>query len=155
MGFVREMARPPEGRAARGDVTGGFVTVTFGDGRTGRLDLIDYRSRVWARVLQSLYESGQPAYVEIAPDTGLITELLQPMRFTVGAIRNVDEGLEVDLVVSQARHYLSRRNRDFAQLRRTLVNAHTRGTHLFVTETLNEHEIIHIQPAEPTASPRR
>jgi hypothetical protein len=149
------MARPPEGRAAHGDLAGGFVTVIFGDGRTARLDLTDYRSRVWARVLQSLRETGQPAYVEISPDTGLITELLQPMRFTVGAMRNVDDGLEIDLVVSQARHYLSRRNRDFAQLRRALVNARTRGTPLLVTETLNEHEIIHVQPAEPTATPRR
>jgi hypothetical protein len=118
------------------------------------LNLADYRSRLWAQVLQNLYQARQPAYVEIDRDTGVITELLQPRRFTVSQIRRIEEGLEVDLLVSHGRHYLSRRNPDFEELRAALENARRRGTAVFVTETLNEHEIIHVQPAEQPARRR-
>ena len=131
------------------------MTVTFADGRQARLNLTDYRSRVWAQVLQNLYQTGQPAYVEIDPDSRLITQLLQPLRFTVGDIRRVEGGLEVDLIVSHGRHYLRRSNPNFEDLRVALENARKRGTPVLVTETINEHEIIHIQPAVQPARRRR
>ena len=131
------------------------MTVTLADGRQARLNLTDYRSRVWAQVLQNLYQTGQPAYVEIDPDSRLITQLLQPLRFTVGDIRRVEGGLEVDLIVSHGRHYLRRSNPNFEDLRVALENARKRGTPVLVTETINEHEIIHIQPAVQPARRRR
>ena len=155
VGLLQSLTRPEEVRAERQPVAGPSLTVTFADGRQARLNLTDYRSRVWAQVLQNLYHSGQPAYVEIDPDSRLITQLLQPLRFTVGDIRKVDGGLEVDLIISHGRHYLRRSNPNFESLRDALDNARKRGTPVLVTETLNEHEIIHIQPAVPPARRRR
>jgi IS5 family transposase len=155
VGQLQSLTRPEEVRAERQVVAGPSLTVTFADGRQAVLNLTDYRSRVWAQVLQNLYHTGQPAYVEIDPDSSLITQLLQPLRFTVGDIRRVERGLEVDLIVSQGRHYLRRSNPDFEHLREALENARKRGTPVLVTETLNEHEIIHIQPAVQPARRRR
>jgi IS5 family transposase len=155
VGHLQSLTGPEEVRAERQAVAGPSLTVTFADGRLARLNLTDYRSRVWAQVLQNLYHSGQPAYVEIDPDSRLITQLLQPLRFTVGDISKVDGGLQVDLNVSQGRHYLRRSNPDFETLRVALENARKRGTPLLVTETLNEHEIIHVQPAVQPARRRR
>ena len=155
VGHLQSLTNPEEVQAERSAVAGPSLTVTFADGRQARLNLTDYRSRVWAQVLQNLYHSGQPAYVEIDPDSRLITQVLQPLRFTVGDIRRVDGGLEVDLIVSQGRHYLRRSNPNFESLREALENARKRGTPVLVTETLNEHEIIHIQPAVQPARRRR
>jgi hypothetical protein len=155
VGHLQSLTRPEEVQAERQALAGPSLTVTFADGRQARLNLTDYRSRVWAQVLQNLYHSGQPAYVEIDPDSRLITQLLQPLRFTVGDIRRVDGGFEVDLIVSQGRHYLRRSNPNFEDLREALENARKRGTPVLVTETLNEHEIIHIQPAVQPARRRR
>jgi IS5 family transposase len=155
VGLLQSLTRPEEVRADRERVAGPSLTVTFADGRQAHLNLTDYRSRVWAQVLQNLYHAGQPAYVEIDPDSHLITLLLQPLRFTVAAIRKVDGGLEVDLNVSHGRHYLRRSNPNFENLREALENARKRGTPVLVTETLNEHEIIHIQPAVQAARRRR
>jgi IS5 family transposase len=155
VGQVQSLTRPDEVQAERQPVAGPSLTVTFADGRQARLDLADYRSRVWAQVLHNLYQAGQPAYVEIDPDSHLITQLLQPLRFTVDEIRRVDGGLEVDLKVSHGRHYLRRSNPDFEQLREALENARKRGTPVLVTETINEHEIIHVQPVVQPARRRR
>lgn len=134
---------------------GPALTITFDGGRKAHLNLSDYRSRIWAQVLQNLYDAGQPAYVEIDPESRLVTQLLQPLQFTVRDIRRVDGGLEVDLDVSHGRHYLRRGNPDFEGLRAALEGARKRGTRVLVTETINEHEIIHVQPAPPPARRRR
>jgi len=120
--------------------------VIFGGGRTGLLDLRLNRSRIWGEVLESLRDSGQPVYVEIDPDTDLITELLLPIRFLVGAVEPFDEGLRVDLIVSQARHYLRASNPQFEQLRRQLETARDSRQPVLVTETIDDHEIIDVRP---------
>jgi glycine/D-amino acid oxidase-like deaminating enzyme len=125
-----------------------YLTVAFADGRTGLLDMTIHRSVVWADVLASLRETGQPAYVEIEPDTGLITLLLLPIRYTVARIEPDPEGLEVELVVSHAGHYVRRSNSDFDELRERLQAALERRTPVLVTETLDEHEIIDVRPLE-------
>jgi IS5 family transposase len=50
---------------------------------------------------------------------------------------------------------LRRSNPDFEQLREALENARKRGTPVLVTETINEHEIIHVQPVVQPARRRR
>jgi hypothetical protein len=138
-----EAAVAPAERAAPG-----FVVVTFAGGREGRLDLSVHRSRVWFEVLRSLHETGQPAYVEIDPASGLITELLLPRRFTVGEIEEMPDGtLEVELVVSHARHFLRPSNPYFDELRETLETARQSGSAVLVTESLDSSEMIDIRPA--------
>jgi hypothetical protein len=149
------LAGPEEERVERPAAAGPSLTVTFVDGRRARLNLTDHRSRVWAQVLQNLYQVGEPAYVEIDPESRLITQLLQPLRFTVGDIKRIDGGLQVDLIVSHGRHYLRRSNPDFEELRQALENARKRGTPVLVTETLTEHEIIHVLPVQQPSRQRR
>lgn len=145
---IKDISDPAALRvAAREGPRGQYLTVAFASGRTGLLDVTEHRSRVWAEVLESLRESGTPAYVEIDPRTGLITEVLQPVRFTVGRLSPVSDGVEVELVPSQARHYLRRSDPDFDALRRRLEEARRAPRPLWVTETLTEHEIIDVRPA--------
>jgi hypothetical protein len=120
--------------------------VIFGGGQSGLLDLSLDRSRIWGEVLESLRDSGQPAYVEIDPESDVITELLLPIRFLVGAVEPIDDDMRVDLIVSQARHYLRASNPDFAEFRRLLETARDDRTPVFVTETLDDHEIIDVRP---------
>jgi len=120
--------------------------VIFGGGRSGLLDLSSDRSRIWGEVLESARDSGQPVYVEIDPDSNLITELLLPIRFLVGSVEPVDGAVRVDLMVSQARHYLRASNPQFEELRRSLETARDTRTPVLVTETLDDHEIIDVRP---------
>jgi hypothetical protein len=152
---LQSLASAEEEPVERPAVAGPSLTVTFADGRRARLNLTDYRSRVWAQVLQNLYQARQPAYVEIDPESRLITQLLQPLRFTVGEIKRIDGGLQVDLIVSHGRHYLRRSNPDFEELRQALEKARKRGTPLLVTETLSDHEIIHVLPVPRPTRQRR
>ena len=131
------------------------LTIEFRSGRSGLLDLDIPRSAVWADVLNSLREAKQPAYVEIAPDTRFITTLLIPVAVTVASLTRTNSGdVEVELIVSHARHVLRRTNPDFRNLHKTLEAAQKSGTRLWVTETLDEHEIIDARPV-PAPPPAR
>ena len=123
-----------------------YRRVIFGGGFSGLLDLSLDRSRIWGEVLESLRDSGQPAYVEIDPESNFITELLLPARFLVGAVEPFDVGVRVDLIVSQARHYLRASNPQFEELRRLLETAKDTRTPVLVTETIDDHEIIDVRP---------
>lgn len=132
------------------------VTVKFHDGQTGLLDMTVRKSAVWAEVLDSLRQTNQPAYVEIDPKTNVITELLCPLTVRVGEITSIArEGVvEVELIISQARHILRRKNPDFDKLLKTLKSAGKKGSEVLVTETLDDHEIIDVRPL-PKPGPRR
>jgi hypothetical protein len=130
------------------------LTVAFSSGRIGVLDVSAPRGRVWAEVLQSLHATGQPAYVEIEPQSGLITELLQPVRYDVGRLLGDDKrGFEVELVISQARHYLARSHPRFLELRTMLEQAREHSRPLYVTES-DDHQIIDVRPAPGEGRPR-
>jgi len=150
---VKEISRPGETALVRERMPGLYATVAFASGRTGLLDLSVHRSRVWAEVLESLQEAGDPAYVEVDPNTSLITEVLLPSSFSVGRIERIPDGLQVELIISHARHSLRRSNPDFEELRRTLEEARKRGSRVLITETLDGHEIIDARPAPGPAAP--
>lgn len=122
------------------------VTVKFKSGQSGVLDMSQPRSVVWAEVLHSMREANQPAYVEIDPVTKLITELLCPIVVQVGELRETNSGAEVELVVSQARHYLQRARSDFRELLDALNSARHQKSTVIVTET-DDHQIIDVRPA--------
>jgi hypothetical protein len=131
------------------------IVVHFAGGGSGLLDPASARDRTWNEVLESLHESGQPAYVELDPDTGHISSLLLPEDFTVAAIRTTPEGdLELDLMISAARHYLRRDHPHFDQVRRTLEKARRAKAHLLVTESLDGSAIVDVRPV-PTGRSRR
>ena len=125
-----------------------LVSVTFANGDVGYLNTSGHRDRLWADVLRSLQEQRQPAYVEIDPRSRSITQLLQPKALTVSDIRPLDKGpdLEVELAISHARHVLRRNHPRFAALRKLLRSAREEQTPVWVTETLDTHEIIDVRP---------
>ena len=153
VGDVRDVAAGPgPSETAAAGAPQEHVTVTFSGGQRGVLNLADNRSRVWRDVLQSLHAAGQPAYVEVDPASGLITEVLLPVRFKVTGLTPVRDGLEVELTISHARHHLRRSNPDFDELQRLLEEALERETFVLVTETLDEHEIIDVRPLDEPAA---
>src|SRR4051812_37731437 len=94
--------------AAAPGVLAGQRAVAFRSGRSGLLDMSQRHAGVWADVLISLRVANAPAYVEIDPANGLITRLLVPLVVRVGEISSTLDGVEVELIISHARHTLRR-----------------------------------------------
>jgi hypothetical protein len=138
---------------------GRVVSVLFAGGRVGLLDLTQPRSAVWLKVLHSLHQQKTPAYVEVELRSQQITRLLQPTLQPVGEIEPLERGgdLRVNLLRSHAIHVLRRNNPRFAELRKLLTAASKSETPVWVTETLDSHEIIDVRPAETreATQPRR
>lgn len=123
-----------------------YRAVVFASGSSARLDLEDSRATGWLAALDEMRAAGLSAYVEVDPATGVITELLCPLPVVVGELRERDDGVDVELVVSQARHRLSRDNPEYGELLTALRRAHESREPVLVTETLDEHEIIDVRP---------
>jgi hypothetical protein len=131
--------------------TGSFVTVELQDGTSGRLDMSQSRSALWAEVLHSMQEAGQPAYIEMDPGTRIITELLVPVAVRVGAIKESASKVEVELIISHARHYVQHERPNFNELLAALKSARSRKSTVWVTET-DDHQIIDVRPAGKSAA---
>jgi hypothetical protein len=127
-----------------------YVTISFQAGRSGRLDLTKPHAAVWASVLDSMRQSNAPAYVEIDPATSEITNLLVPLTVGVENITPVMNDMEVELIISHAKHFLRRTNPDFEQLLETLERARVNKTLVAVTET-EDHDIIDVRPLPGTS----
>src|SRR5690348_7061917 len=93
-----------------------YHAVVFAGGSTARLDLEDSRATGWLAALEQMRAAGLTAYVEVDPATGVIVDVLCPLPVVVGELRESDDGVDVELVVSHARHRLSRTNREFGEL---------------------------------------
>jgi hypothetical protein len=147
----------PEAAAIGGAGRAERVTVRFAGGQSGLLDTSDFRGRIWADVLTSLRESGQPAYVQIDPRTRAITELLLPKQDKVREVRPAEDGragLEVDLTISHAVYSLRPDNPDFDDLAKALRKAEKSGTPVLVTAR-DDHEIVDLRPADAEPKARR
>ena len=136
---------PPDARTLGLAGGGEHAVISFQAGRSGRLDLSKPHSRAWASVLDSMRESNAPVYVEIDPTTGEITSLRVPLSVGVENIAPVGEDMEVELVISHAKHFLRRSNPDFQQLLETLERARATKALVAVTET-EQHDIIDVRP---------
>jgi hypothetical protein len=149
--WIVELSRLAAAREAE-EIAGrrAYLEVRLGSGESGLLDMSVHRSVVWADVLRSLQQRKHPAYLEVDPDTRLITEVLVPLRVTVGRIEPIEDGLVVELIISHAPHYLRRSNDLFEELRATLEAARDRNTPLLVTET-EDHEIVDVRPLDEPA----
>ena len=155
---VSEVAREATPRAAkRARPAPVLLSVNFQSGQSAYLDMNLSRSRVWAEVLESLRETGQPAYIEVDEDSNVITELLLPRRVTVEAITPNEEGdgVDVELVISQVRHPLRRDNPRYEQLLRALESARKKKASVLVTEDLDTHEIVDVRPLPKQKKVRR
>jgi hypothetical protein len=134
-----------------GGVSGGSdAVIVFSTGRSGRLDLSTPHGKVWASVLESMWEANAPAYVEIDPMSGEITNLRVPLSVGVESITPDGEDMDVELVISQAKHFLRRSHPDFEAMLAILERARIRKTLVAVTET-EDHDIIDVRPMAGSA----
>jgi hypothetical protein len=133
------------------------VTVTFEVGQTGLLDMKNPRAVVWARLLDLQRRNTEPVYIEIDPETSVITQLLIPISSRVMSITPQAEGdVYVAFFRSEARHYLNRENPDFQNMLDVLQAAKDDETAVLITATRHDYEIIDVRtlPEEPeTAVP--
>lgn len=144
---VREIGREPVAEQVISAVSGDtpHLPVTVG-GVTGLLDMSNRRSAIWREVLESLRQMGRPAYVEVDPRTGVITDVLQPIPFRVTGITEDPDGLVVELEISQALHRLRRTNPDYDELAAALRAAYDAGLPVLVTENVDTDDIVDVRP---------
>lgn len=146
VGVVSELGRGGTGEElGLHSLTAGTAEVMFADGTMGRLESSDSRAQAWLAALRDLKSAGLPVYVEVDSQTRTITELLVPIVVTVAGLRQLDDVVEVELVISQARHTLRRDRPDFDELLARLSQAQSDNSTVLVTETPDLHEIIDVR----------
>lgn len=148
--------RGPASQAESGPT---YATLRLDTGDTARIPMGDPRATAWVSVLSDLRSAEVPVYVEIDPESRVLTEVLVPLRVTVVGLEASDDGVVVELEISQARHYLRRVNPDYEELLALLERARSSGEPVLVTETVDGASIIDVRalpkglPAPP--SPER
>jgi hypothetical protein len=103
------------------------------DGRTLRFDPNNPRSNGFARVLAGLAELRRPVYVEVDPETEAVSRLLIPHVGLVTELRDVPDGLEVQIDTSQGRHLLKRERPDFAEIESAIRDAKASKSAIILT----------------------
>jgi len=121
-------------------------SVELADGRRVRFD--PARSRGLAAILEGLSKQRIPVYLEVDPATSTVTHVLIPHITRVANIEASDQGLEVELQMSHARHLLRRGAPDFAELERQLREAMRKGDIVIVAED-DAHNIIDVRGFTP------
>ncbi len=132
-------------------------SIKFQGGESAYLDMSQPHSAIWADVLRSLRDADQPAYIEFDPESRIITRLLLPRALTVASIKpsKEEDGVEVELVISHARHVLRRDHPDYERLLKALRSAQRNKRTVLVTEDLDTHEIVDVRPLPRERKKRR
>lgn len=117
-------------------------------GRRVRLDPSDPRSPGFAQILDGLSKQRLPVYLELDPETSAITRLRIPHVTRVVGLRSIDDGVEVELARSHARHVLQRGAPDFDELERKLREALATRSPVILTES-DAHEVIDVRGYSP------
>jgi hypothetical protein len=122
------------------------VTVRFETGPTAVLDMKNPRAVVWANLLDLQQRHSRPVYVEIDPESNVITQLLLPQPARVMDIIPQGEGdVYVTFFTSAAQHYLRRENPDFQEMLEALQTAKDDKKAVLVTATQHDYEIIDVR----------
>jgi hypothetical protein len=126
---IRLEGAGPEGRtvAPRG------LEVELDEGRRVRLDPENPRSEGFARVLAGLAELRRPVYLELDPNTEAVSRLLIPAVGRIKKVRDVEDGVELQLDTSHRRYLLRRQQDDFAEMELTLRKAQSAATPVMLT----------------------
>jgi hypothetical protein len=123
-------------------------SVELGSGHRVRLDPERPDTRGFGAILEGLRNLRKPVYLEVDPATSAITRLLIPYVTHVVDVRLSEEGADVELDNSHARHVLRRGTPDFTELERELREAMRGGRVVIVTED-DAHNIIHVRGFTP------
>jgi hypothetical protein len=116
--------------------------------RRVRLDAGNRQSAGYAQVLDGLSKLATPVYLEVDPATSAVTRLLIPHVTRVLALRESNDGLEIDLQFSHGRHLLRRGATDFEELAAAMRESARTGDLVTVTES-DEHEIVDVRAYKP------
>jgi len=90
-------------------------SIELGNQRRVRLDPERPDTRGLASILEGLSKLRQPVYLEIDPSTSAVTRLFIPYVTHVTDVQPSEEGLDVELDNSHARHVLRRDLADSAE----------------------------------------
>jgi hypothetical protein len=124
------------------------ISVELDAGRRVRLDPANPRSVGFAQALDGLRKQKLPAYLEVDPATTFITRVLIPHVTRVVGVSEGQDGLDVHVELSQARHVLRRGSPDFAEFERRLREAAKSGEVIALTED-DGHNIIDVRAFRP------
>ena len=113
-----------------------------------RLDPADRRSVGFAQILDELSKQRRPVYLELDPETSAIMRLRIPHVTRVVALHSIDDGVDVELERSHARHVLRRGAPDFDELERKLREALDTRAPVILTES-DAHEVIDVRGYSP------
>ena len=132
-----------------------LIIVKLHGGQTAQLDMSMPNAKTWAGILDVMHRARQAVYLKIDPKTGLVTDLLIPRAVKVATLKsNRKDYVEVELVISQMKHYLRRSNPDFKNLLKTLEDALKTETPVLVTDSRDRQEIVDVRPIpEMVATP--
>jgi hypothetical protein len=147
LGNIKNRTSLAEAQAARSlQEQTQHLSVKFEADQQGLLDLSHPRAAVWARMIDRLQRDNRPVYVEIDPDTRIITKLCIPEAASVLKINPHGEDIVyVSFHTSSARHYLRRSHPDFQQMLDALQTALDTNTTVLVTSTHDDFEIIDVR----------
>lgn len=121
------------------------LTFEFSGGRRARLDRSDERAPALAGILEELRRRGKTVYVEVDPQTGVITRVQIPKVTHIEAVYANETGdMVIDIPLSHGSHVLRRQSPDFDAWAALLREALDRGLPVILTE--NEmHDLIDLR----------
>jgi hypothetical protein len=130
------------------------ITVNFHGAQPALLDMSKPQAKSWAGIMDSVQRMKQAIYLEVDPETRVIAELLLPLPFKVAAVKPADkkDDVEVELVVSHARHYLRRANPGYRTMLAALKTAQKTEALVLVTESRDHQQIIDVRPVPDTVT---
>ncbi len=151
---VLNITPPPSARAAwQAQGPAPNITVQLKGGNTCQIDSANLLAPHHTKMLDMLRQSGTAVYIETAPGTDLVSNVLIPLAAKVAKVADAPtaDRHEVHLEFSAARHFVRTTNPNYAALLNTLKSAEANATPVYVTETLKEPEIIDVRPAPAPA----
>jgi len=125
------------------------LSVELEGGRRVRLDPENPRSPGFIQVLDGLSKQHLPVYLEIEPNTSMITRLLVAKFNRIVNVQPAGkDALDVELEYSHARHTLLRGQEDFDELEKVLHEAMRNRDTIILTED-DRHNIIDVRFFKP------
>lgn len=126
----------------------GGLSIVLDDDRRLRLNPDDPRAPGFARALDGIARAGRPAYLVVDPATETITDVRLPKITRILRADPAEDGLEVELQGSQARHLVRAGGPDAAEFEGRIREALVSRVPLLVTGD-DAHDVIDVRPFTP------
>ena len=130
-----------------------LTRIEFKRGSAALIDAGTPQGRAWAQVLELVGKSGEPVYIEVDPVDRRLTRLLLPLVVKVASIQPASDGVEVELLISHARHHLRKSLPSYERQLAALKAAQANGAWVAVTETPMDHDIFDVTPVPKGREP--